>query len=59
MRYKIFLSNSHDTWHYYIDDKERAKLLYRMATQSRLFTFVQLAEVYEKAAILDEWVVEQ
>lgn len=40
MRYKVFVSNGHDTYSFYEVIKETAELLYRMAVESKLFEYV-------------------
>ena len=55
MRYKVFVSNGHDTYSFYEVIKETAELLYRMAVESELFEFVSLSKVIDEEVILDEW----
>ena len=55
MRYKVFVSNGHDTYSFYEVIKETAELLYRMAVESKLFEYVSLSKSVDKEVMLDEW----
>ena len=55
MRYKVFVSNGHDTYSFYEVIKETAELLYRMAVESKLFEYVSLSKSIDKEVMLDEW----
>lgn len=55
MRYKVFCSNGNDSHHLYFDDGEQAKLIFRMAQNSGMFTYVVRYECYERYNLLEEW----
>ena len=56
MRYKIFVSDGHDTYSFYEDVKDTAELLYIMAVESGLFEYVSLSKCIDDEVFEKEWV---
>ena len=55
MRYKVLVSNGYDSHTFYSDDKEESNLIYRMAVNSNMFTYVDLRQIKEVDSILEDW----
>lgn len=55
MKYKVFVSNGNDSTSFYCDTKESANLLFNMAVNSGMFTYVELADVIDECFLQKEW----
>lgn len=55
MRYRVLVSNGNDSTSFYSDTKEYADLLFNMAVNSGMFTYVELADVIDECFVRKEW----
>lgn len=59
MSYKVFVSTDYDKEEFCVDSKEQANLLYRMAINSRMFSYVSQHVINEQPCFMREWVEEE
>lgn len=57
--YTVVVSDGEDHVAYYIDDMDKAELLYAMAVKSGMFTRVVKTAISEKHQLQKEWVVDK
>ena len=55
MKYKVFVSNGYEGDSFYTDNEPQAHLLFNMAVDSKMFAYVELAEVQEECFVKREW----
>ena len=55
MRYRVMVSNGYDSDYFYTDDKSQAHLLFNMAVESKMFSYVALDEVQVEYYTKREW----
>ena len=55
MQYRVFVSDEWEYDSFYVENRSQAELLFNMAVSSKMFTYVELAEVKEKLVIKKEW----
>ena len=55
MRYRVFVSNGEEYKSLYTTDTEEARLLFNMAKNSGMFTYVCLDKVIDDNQIITEW----
>ena len=58
MRYRVMVSNGYENDCFYTEYKSQADLLFNMAVDSKMFSYVELAEVREECYIKREWAEE-
>ena len=59
MIYKVFVSNGHEGNKFYVENEPQANLLFNMAVASKIFTYVELAEVTEECFLKKEWAADE
>jgi hypothetical protein len=55
MQYKILVSDDYLVDSFYVENKAQAELLFNMAVESKMFTYVQLTEIREESSVKKEW----
>lgn len=55
MRYKVFVSTEFACESYYCEREQQAHLLFNMATESNLFSYVELSKVIDECFLEKEW----
>ena len=58
MNYRVFVSDEWENNSFYVENRQQAELLFNMAVNSKMFSYVELAEIKENLITKREWVDE-
>ena len=55
MRYRIMVSNGYENDCFYTEYKSQADLLFNMAVDSKMFSYVELSEAEAEYRLMRDW----